>query len=84
MIVVVMFIGLIISDDRQQKRFATLRSGYHHMMEQEYEEAIADFQTYLDVDSKIYWTFLEMVNNEFYSRDGVNEAIDMCQKEIHY
>lgn len=34
--------------------------------------------------SKIYWTFLEMVNDKFYSLDVVNEAINLFQKEILY
>ena len=54
------------------------------MMEQKYDDAIADFQIYLDVDSKMYWTFVEMANDEFYSLDVVNEAIDLCQIEILY
>lgn len=83
-VIIALLIGLFISDDWQQKRYATLRSGYHHMMEQEYDDAIADFQTYLDVDSKIYWKFVGMANDEFYSRDVVNEAIDLCQNKIHY
>lgn len=83
-VIIALLIGLFISDDWQQKRYATLRGGYHHMMKQEYDDAIADFQTYLDVNSKIYWKFVEMANDEFYSRDVVNEAIDLCQNKIHY
>ena len=67
-----------------KKRYATLRSDYHHIMEQKYDDAIADYQIYLDVDSKIYWTFVEMVNDKFYSLDVVNEAINLFQKEILY
>lgn len=81
-IIIALLIGLFISDDWQQKRYATLRSGYHHMMEQEYDEAITDFQTYLNVNSKIYWKFVEMANDEFYSRDVVNEAIDICNEKL--
>lgn len=43
-----------------KKRYATLRSGYHHIMEQKYDDGIADFQIYLDLGSKIYWTIVEV------------------------
>ena len=60
------------------------RSGYHRMMEQKDDDAISDFQIYIYVDSKIYCPFVEMVNDEPYSLDIMNEAIDLCQKEILY
>ena len=60
------------------------RSGYHRMMEQKYDDAISDFQIYTYVDSKIHCPFEEMANDEFYSLDVVNEALDLCQKEIRY
>ena len=52
------------------------------MMEQKDDDAISDFQIYIYVDSKIYCPFVEMVNDEPYSLDVMNEAIDLCQKEI--
>lgn len=54
------------------------------MMEQKDDDAISDFQIYIYVDSKIYCPFVEMVNDEPYSLDIMNEAIDLCQKEILY
>ena len=54
------------------------------MMEQKYDDAISDFQIYTYVDSKIHCPFVEMTNDEFYSLDVVNEALDLCQKEIRY
>lgn len=77
-IFVSLLICLFISDDWQQRRMATLRSGYHHMMKKEYDKAVIEFQEYLDVDSQVYWMLMETINNEFYSRDGVNEAISIC------
>lgn len=44
-----MLICVFVADDWQQKRFATLRHGYYSMEQEQYEEAVGDFEEYLHV-----------------------------------
>ena len=49
------------ADIWQQKRFATLQHGYSCMEQRQYDEAIVDFEEYLDIDSVIYWYLIEHI-----------------------
>ena len=75
----VLLIGVFVADDWQQKKFATLRHGYFTMEQHRYEEAVENFEEYLDVDSKMHWYLLEHINNdESYSREKVRDCLEQC------
>lgn len=80
-IIVFVLIGIFVADDWQQRRFATVRSGYEYMKAEQYNEAITAFEDYLDVNSRAYWFVVDFINNENYSRQGVLSAIQECKNK---
>lgn len=79
---VAVLLFVFITDDIQQRRFATLEKGYELMESGKYEEAIVEFNEYLSIDSDLYWKLIEKANSYEYSRQGVKEAAEACLKEI--
>lgn len=74
-----MILGVFVADEWQQRRFATLRYGYQCLEQCQYEEAVAAFEKYLDVNSDIYWHLLEAVNrDERYYQENVNNSLEEC------
>ena len=74
-----MLICVFVADDWQQKRFATLRHGYYSMEQEQYEEAVEDFEEYLNVDSPVYWFLMKHLNKDAnYSRDKVSICLEEC------
>ena len=80
-IIVFVLIGIFVADDWQQRRFATVRSGYEYMKAEQYNEAITAFEDYLDVNSIAYRFVVDFINNENYSRQGVLSAIQECKNK---
>lgn len=72
---------IFIADGWQQRRFATVKSGYEYMESEQYDEAIAAFEDYLDVNLSAYWFLVECVNDESYSRQGVSSALQECKNK---
>ena len=66
------------ADIWQHKRFATLQHGYSCMEQRQYDEAIVDFEEYLDIDSVIYWYLIEHINDKSYSRKNVTACLKKC------
>lgn len=78
---IVLCVGLsciFIADDWQQRRFAILEQGYYYMEQCQYDEAVASFEKYLNMDSPIYWYFMEHMNDESYSRKNVSDCLEEC------
>lgn len=81
-ILVVILLLIFIADDIQQRRFVTLETGYELMQKEEYEAALCKFNTYLSVQSDIYWTMIEKVNSIEYSRKAVEGAVEVCKEAM--
>ena len=81
-ILVVVLLLIFIADDIQQRRFGTLETGYELMQKEEYEAALSKFNTYLSVQSDIYWTMIEKVNGIEYSRKAVEGAVEVCKEAM--
>lgn len=79
-IIAFLFLSILVADSCQQRHFEMVRTGYEYMKEEQYDEAIASFETYLDVNSKAYWRIVEFINNKNYSQQGVKTAIRECKK----
>ena len=77
---IVIMIAVFLGDNIQQERFNDLRKAYESMQNGEHQEAIQEFETYLSVDSKIYWELIEMTNDYTYTYEGVSEAIVQCRQ----
>ena len=71
--------GIFVADGWQQRRFATVKSGYEYMKTEQYSEAVIAFEDYLDVNLSAYWFLVECVNDESYSRQGVSYALQECK-----
>ena len=78
----VIFMGIVFRADAwQQNRFAEVRAAYQNLSDGNYQEAEIQFEDYLSVDSKLYWSLLEFFNDDEYSRKQVADAIEKCKSE---
>lgn len=75
---IIMLIVIFHMDHVQQNRFDGLRNGYEYMESGKYQEAIQEFEAYLNVDSKVYWKFIDLMNEYPYTQEGVMEAARQC------
>lgn len=86
-VLTIVFVAILllvfITDDIQQRRFATLEKCYELMDSGKYEEAIVGFEEYLSVDSDLYWKLIKKVNGYEYSREKAEQMVEACLEEIH-
>lgn len=75
---IIMLIVIFHMDHVQQNRFDGVRNAYEYMESGKYQEAIQKFDAYLNVDSKVYWKFIDMMNEYPYTQEGVMEAVQQC------
>ena len=81
---VVLLAIVFYSDHQQQKLYALVRDAYVQMEAENYEEAVEEFQEYLDGHStKLYWSFQKLVNgNDETSEENVRNALKECEKYL--
>lgn len=83
-VLVIGFICILLivfySDNRQQRWFNYVRSGYLLMQEEKYEEAVSYFDMYLEEEkgSRLYWEVIKFANGIEYTREGVQNARNKC------
>ena len=77
---IAVFLGVCKSDNWQQDRLYTVKTGYEFMEEQQYASAAECFEKYLDEESNVYWWLIDHFNKT-YSREKVQRDLEKCYHE---
>lgn len=85
-VIAIVFVAILIliciCDGIQQRRFATLEKSYELMDSGKYEEALVGFSENLSVNSDLYWRLMKKMNGYDYSREKVEQMVEICLDEI--